>query len=1209
MKKKLILIAATFAIGVLSYLMFSIGDRRARRPSLSESPQVTRQFITPLTTQSVRTLPNSEYNLSPGEQPRVRVYDDVTGRLKYQFEAKSWEPISGTDYDLKDVQLQVYTPRGEISYISADQAQVTLSIKGKNRVEPKSGWLRKNVKVVVDRTTSAWREANPAIAAREAHPDDLTHIFLSEAVFDLELAELHSDGPVRLESNDAQIENVNGLTVQWNQVDGRIDVLRFKHGGRMALSRGGRTIDFGLPGGERTGKPERKQGPAGEATAQKGRSQLEAGAPKAQANMPVSIDALSGSAAASQIRMEGGAPLAMMPVSVGAKPSAQTSQPVDLRDPQALALAMETMQKEARGASSGEPAELLAREQTEKKVKARVHTYRAVFANHVVVEQKDGPKTIGKLEADRLELNFDFGKKQKEMASGDSTSAPSSQPASRPAKAKSVVDPAAADPTKLILTWDGPLEMHPLRNLEEPTGQRFDAIATGDKVTIMSEQGSGECKQLVYRQERKQAWLSGAPSFPVDLRMSDGKRLVAREIFFDQKRGLAHIEGAGTMTDARKTLAMAGQDESLAPQTKSRKAGKNPSEPARPPKEKKPQDPVQLTWSRGVDIEIGVQGIERINPTTGLREQKQKEFLRRAWFHGNVDMRQGPEQLTADEVAVTFGASAASDQVADHIQHLNMTGRVRLLREGDVITADHLDAEMTVTADGRNVPRVVDARGDAMAQQGKRVIRADHMHVLLGMAAIKGKTVVQGDMIVQETKSRVAIEAIDARGRVFAHDPDNQLKIRDADQLTAAIEGGSKLVHATIESLEGQPFAKVRAGETAIHGRHIDIDVPTESIDVPGPGKAWMITEQDFGGRKLSKPSPVKVTWSKEMQMRGQKNYGVFIGDVHSKSDALSLACDSLTVRLANSTALPKVPRASLMDQVWFLKAYHGASERATAKAEVADIKPKKRPTYVVADGNAEVLSSTYAVAPAPTRGRLLSRMQITGPQVVADLANQRMSVPGKGTLLLEDYQFDDKGRRSRSAAAPRSGPLMSSAQGEGPSQTVVLWNGSMDYYLDQNLVAFDQNVDMRHLSGRQMVMKEDLVAGMGMDPSIAEELREGRKAQLTAGYLLLQFKTAQRSDNAANSPPVRATDLEKLVAKHRVFLVVDTRTLMGEYLQYSADINEVQVEGSKTVEARIFDESESNQRSSEWRGPLLIWNRRTNAIEAPQSTVRTSRR
>ncbi|HUN82104.1 MAG TPA: hypothetical protein VMV81_11425, partial [Phycisphaerae bacterium] len=699
-------------------------------------------------------------------------------------------------------------------------------------------------------------------------------------------------------------------------------------------------------------------------------------------------------------------------------------------------------------------------------------------------------------------------------------------------------------------------------------------------------------------------------SLPVDLKMADGKRLVAREVFFDQKRGLAHIEGAGSMSDDRKTASAAGPADELAP-AKARKTGKATQDDLkRPPKPKKPQDPVQIAWSRGVDIEIGSQPVERINPNTGLREQKQKEFLRRAWFHGNVDMHQGTEQLTADEVAATFASTGATDQVADQIQHLNMTGRVRLQREGDIISADHLDIEMTMQ-DGRNIPRVVDAIGDAMAQQGERVIRADHMHVTLGMSTVKGKTVVQGDMLVQESKPRLGVESIDARGRVYAYDPENQLKIRDADQLLAAIEQGSKLVHATIDSLDGQPHAKVRAGETAIHGQHIDIDVPAESVDVPGPGKAWMMTEQDFGGRKLAKPTPVRIAWSRSMQMRGLKNYGVFIGDVHSKSDAFSLACDKLTVRLAESqAAAPKTTRTSLLDQFWLTRAYRAANNRGAPKAAIADIRPRKRPTNVVADGNAEVLSSTYAVAREPGKGRLLSRMQVVGPQVVADLVNQRMSVPGKGSLLLEDYQFNSQGQRSRSSSAPRSGPLMSSAQGEGPSQTVVFWDSSMDYYLDQNLVAFDQNVDMRHLSGRQMVMKEELVAGMGMDPTIANELREGRKAQLTAGYLLLQFKTAPRSESGeAAGPPVRATDLEKLVAKHKVFLQVDTRTLMGEYVQYSADIDEVQVEGSKTVEARIFDEGENVQRYSEWRGPLLIWNRRTNAIEAPQANIRTSRR
>src|SRR6059036_3123284 len=98
MKKKLSLAAATVAIGFISYLIFSSGDRRGTRPIDPQAATAVRQFITP-TTQSAKSFSDTEMSLSPGEQTRVRVYDEVTGRLKYQFEAKAWEPTSHTTPD------------------------------------------------------------------------------------------------------------------------------------------------------------------------------------------------------------------------------------------------------------------------------------------------------------------------------------------------------------------------------------------------------------------------------------------------------------------------------------------------------------------------------------------------------------------------------------------------------------------------------------------------------------------------------------------------------------------------------------------------------------------------------------------------------------------------------------------------------------------------------------------------------------------------------------------------------------------------------------------------------------------------------------------------------------------------------------------------------------------------------------------------------
>jgi len=54
-------------------------------------------------------------------------------------------------------------------------------------------------------------------------------------------------------------------------------------------------------------------------------------------------------------------------------------------------------------------------------------------------------------------------------------------------------------------------------------------------------------------------------------------------------------------------------------------------------------------------------------------------------------------------------------------------------------------------------------------------------------------------------------------------------------------------------------------------------------MQVPGRGAAWMITRQDFGGRPLEAPKPVKITWANEMQMKLNENYGVFVGDVAAR--------------------------------------------------------------------------------------------------------------------------------------------------------------------------------------------------------------------------------------------------------------------------------------------------------------------------------------
>ncbi|MFQ5430367.1 MAG: hypothetical protein ACE5E1_08670 [Phycisphaerae bacterium] len=1213
MQKRILLGAAAFLLTVAAYFVLSYGDNPRKRPERPGSTEAVRRFVSIPTSQRVQPLRGGELPFSPGEEPHVRVYDDVTGRLKYELSAETWEPTGeGSEFHANQLRIQIYTPRGEVTDIRADQADLTVSRRSGDHIEARRGMLQGNVRIVIDRTTREWRAAHPDLAERDAHAVDLIHINMDRARFDMDRAELFADGAVVVDSREVRIEQVRDLTVQWDQVDNRIEVLRFAQGGRMDLRRGAGRVSFALPGGER----KREDGPGATSRPDEvAAARFAMETPRAQANQPMSIQAITAAEAAAAIRLEGGSVSANRPVRLAAKPPTAgptAKHPADLRDPDVLTADMEAMQREARSgiAAPALESEIATVADLPAPKRGRVHTYRAVFHNEVLARHLDGEQTIGTLEADKMEVHFDFGKRQKRLVAGPDLAGIGSprkagragkEGGSRQAPAMPDDSTAAPDRSRLILTWNGPLELRPIPMApEQQTGKRFDVVATGAPVKVHSEQGDAACRQLVYRNERRQVWLSGTEDEAVEMSVGPARRLVGREVFFDQKRGLARVEGPGHLFDRDSgRLDLSGKQQARAPVGEA--AGTASASV-------KQREAVEIKWTRGVDLELGSRTVRRMNPRTGLMEPKEKEYLRRAWLHGEVLFKQGDQQLNADEVAVTFAPPASADAVADAIEHLNMIGDVRLERGDDVIAAQRLDVEMVVAPDGRNIPRIVDAAGEVLARQSRQEIRADRMHVVLGRhpgkmrLAPDGKTRIMG-------KAVLGIETLEADGRVLVRDPGHNLKISRADSLEVAFRNANELTRATIVSPNPNILARARYEDMAIHGHRIEIDMDRQSVDVPGPGKSWMVAREDFGARRLGRPAVVKTTWQKKMQLRMAQNYGVFMGHVHSESRGLVLNSDKLTIRFALAPPVKRKRGEDFLHRFGIL----GAIRQDRAELEFASpattSMQRKRPTYIVAEGNAEALSSTYAAAaPNGEPGRLVSRARIAGSQIVADLSRQQMSVPCAGTLLLEDYQFDSRasgGDRLRTARV--GGPLMSSVRSDGPSQTLITWANAMDLFVDRGLVEFDKNISMIHRSGRKMVLKDALAESMRLDPAALEQIGSGRKATLSCEHLLLEFQSAEETDKSDSI--VRATDLKRLIARRAVHLQEGTMSLMGDYLQYLKETNEVRLEGSELLEARIIDQDEARQKLNMWRGPLLIWNRATNEVEATRANIRTSRR
>ncbi len=1252
MKKRVLLAMTAMCLVAGAYLLLSSGDRPAPKPRSSEAAEAVRQFVTLPTSQPTQMVGDGELPFSPGDRIEMQIYDDVTGRLRYRFEAEAWNKLTDVDYHITDLLIQIYMARGEVTSIRADEADVVLTRKAKGRIEAQRGTLYGNVHVTIDRTTSKWRKENPDRAAPDSHADELIHIDMEQARFDMDRAELVSDGSVVVESTEARIENVSGLIVQWDQIDNRLDLLRFAQGGRMLLRRGVDAVTFDLPGAER--KRRRAGGARTPADAGGAGPSDAPRLPRARANQPFRIQAPRADEAAAELLLEGG-PIAAntgKSISAGEPPR----QPNALRTPEALAADRAAMQAEATSGLTVErddPATDLFAESPERPV----HTYRAVFTNEVRAEQIEGGRTVGTLDADRLEVLFDFGSAQRDLLGGGSstsTTRPGAAPmqaASRPAAAPDSQETESVDGgAQLVLTWDGPLELRPLaRSAEQETGKRFDLIATGKRVMVHSEQGDAVCRQLVFRHERRQVWLSGGEGAAVEMSIDASRRLVGAEVFFDQARSLARVDGPGYLIDTgerkpeiedRNGLGATGGLSARA-STGSPDAASGPAaHSAAEADEKRTPVPTEIRWTQGVDLELARRVVHRLDPRTGAVETKEKEYLRRAWFHGDVGFQRGEETMRAEEVAATLMPPRNEDSVAEQIEHLNLVGDVEIANRDDHISAETLDVEMIPGADGQSVPRRAHGVGHVIARRDQREIRADVMDVELNqypgpvISESEGRPAVHG-------KRRVGIDRLVATGHVEVRDPKNNLKVSRAQSLNTELRNGNELCRVTIVSPEPDVHARARFQDFAIHGHRILIDIDRQTVSVPGPGRAWMARAQDER-QAMPRPTPVEnalvgqawvtlrrqlgvdvplsalegellgqvwalardklggadralpvmTTWTDHLDMPLERNYGVFVGNVCSRYEGLELKCHKMTIRFTREP-----PQSS--DQ----------PARARPESEIVVRTDPRRATSVIAEGNAQAVNSDSVRTPAGF-SRLQSRIYIEGRQIVADLDREELYVPGEGLLFIEDYQFDDPRVADRTAGRTKPGPMMSSVRGEGPSQTLIEWKNSMLFFVGRGLVNFDKDVYMSHFSGQKMFLRNELAESMRLDPETFKRLKAGRTASMTCGNLLVEF-LIDRSAGAnadAREALIRATDLRRLIAKGAVHLQEGSKSLMGDYLHYLLDTHEVRLQGSPRVDARIVDE-DPDGRMSMWRGPLVVWNRKTNEVEAVHANIQTSRR
>lgn len=169
-------------------------------------------------------------HVPPGGEIVFRVYDPNTGRPTDQMRCAEWSAVPGSKSEIfvREPELTMLLPSGMVAVISATEAQLSVDRVQRRNMKPKLGWMRGNVRFVIDRSTLLDRTP---ITER---PEDAITITMETLDFDLDLGEMRTDGAITVMSRDFEVRGA-GLALTWNQADNRVESLTLARGEELVL--------------------------------------------------------------------------------------------------------------------------------------------------------------------------------------------------------------------------------------------------------------------------------------------------------------------------------------------------------------------------------------------------------------------------------------------------------------------------------------------------------------------------------------------------------------------------------------------------------------------------------------------------------------------------------------------------------------------------------------------------------------------------------------------------------------------------------------------------------------------------------------------------------------------------------------------------------------------------------------------------------------
>ncbi len=907
--------------------------------------------------------------------------------------------------------------------------------------------------------------------------------------------------------------------------------------------------------------------------------------------------------------------------------------------------------------ATSQPADERKTPRRRKERRRRPTAYACKLTGGIVGEQYSGPRRMGSLRADKIDLLFDIGGGGDQfLGSKPTATAPASQP-------------APEERNRLELHWTGPLHLGPAPVAESGADKRRRLVATGSPVVMTKvvshhvvevdgvvegavEEARVQCGQVVFHEDSQRIWLYPWGDKNVELTVAEtllaptegtysaqAEQLIelmtpdrtpyidrvqraiklsasAKNIYIDQGENVVKLLGdvelrsGGTAGDSTSYIRSSQWAElHLAPEARTGESAGNPL--------KNIGQPTSATFVGDVRVDHDEQALLAHRLDIGFRTEQ--------------------TGLQAGSAAANDRQTVPADQSREaQVETATATGGVRLVAGDGELECSQLSLAFEMGDDQKPYPSRMHAVGAVVLSRQRDVVAVRAFKYLLERVGLSPSTKnyahIRGDEVIAElapppTPAPVAtttapagpeallatrgadgpelmIRSLKIIGRAEFVDADNKIAARGT-RIEARFETDNQLATATVSGSDDAD-GLVYAEPYSVRGRQVLLDREGETLTVDGRSRLAFKSRSSLQGRRRAKPVPIVIDSTKMLSVDGRGNAVRFAGDVVANSGGEQLYGDTLLLLLADVAESPSEQddtpfrkyRRQLREQLDRKKNTSASGDPFALRSSGKSERLRKEPVRLVVN-NALVTR----VIRIPSVELPVMESSIRAPLLEVNILQRVITTAGLTQLLM----LDRRALRNLESAQAATG-VPSALLGDGPSQTAMQCEGRMTYAIGpdgpgrRDTVVFDDAVFFVRRTGQEMVNLDQMLPQATTQPTILDTLRS-QNSTLDCDRLECWFEVGgdERGVGLGGAPLM----LAQLTASGRVYLRDQEgpriREVNAAWLEFDRENGLINVRGDGVADARFYFENTESNRDAALTGQTIT-------VDMKSGTIRSDR-